>query len=276
MSVWINSRRALLALALPGTACSIYGTDLLESASAVQGGGGGGAVAGSESAGAGGVVGGNGNGGTTPEPPAAGDGGGGGEGGQVPDPPTVPYLTVAIGAPSISVSLTSEGSLDWAHWGLSDAASYNHKAGVMSQLLDFKPSGSATPVRYLDGPTTFNWSDGTPSASGVTNDGTSWKGVGQGFELTVAAALKVRRLRVYLGVFDGTGQMKAALSDPRANAVGDDRFTSNSGMWSLQVVNIDYGNADKPDTTMTVSWKLDAAPGQQSAVSITALTLAGG
>lgn len=212
-------------------------------------------------------------GGTAAGDTALGGAAGTPDGGDTPAPATLPYVNGFIGAPFISAGLTLDGTLDWAHWGLQSASDYNHKAGVVSHLLDFKPTGSVAPARVLNGPTTFVWSDGTPTKSASTNDGISWQGVGAGFQLTVSAGPDARRLNLYLGVFGGTGALTAGLSDPRTVGKGDDRITSDKPAWLLQVVTIDYGNADKPNTTLNVSWRVETATSANAAVSLTAITI---
>jgi hypothetical protein len=274
MTALTASFRTLCCFALSLSACEVYGPELVQLP--VQGGSGGatGATAGDGGnsvipGGASGAV----SGGTAGETTA----GSAGEGSQPPDPPeTVPYLTVAISAPVITVTLSSEGALDWAHWGLGSASDRNQKEGVTSLLLDFTPTGSKQPTRFLDGPTTFSWSDGMPTAMASTNDGIAWQGVDEGFEIVVPAVEAVRKLRLYVGVFNGTGAMKASLSDPRANSIGDDRFSSPTAAWVLQVITIDYGNATLPDTTMTVSWSLESGQAANAAVALTAISVGNG
>ena len=276
MTAFSASWRSLCALALSASACEVYTPDLVQSSP--QGGTGGmtgtgasaatgastpvGATGGEMSAGATGATGGT----------SSGSGGTGGE----PEPETVPYLTVAIQAPSIDVQLTPEGALDWAHWGLGSASDRNQKAGVTSLLLDFTPTGAKLPARLLDGPTLFGWTDGTPTATGSTNDGISWQGMDEGFEIVIPAVEGVRKLRLYVGVFNGTAALKAALSDPRANSIGDDKVTSPGAAWNMNVITILYGNATLADTTMTVSWSLEEANAANGAVALTAITIGNG
>ncbi len=270
MTGLLKPKRALIVGAF-ATACSTYEPGLLQSNSSAGGGGQGqGGSAGAAAGIAGDApVGGTAGGVDTASSGAAGSP----EGGEGPAPEMLPYVTGIIGMQSISAGLTLQGTLDWAHWGLTAAGDYNHKAAVASQLLDFKPTGSTSPARLLAGPTTFTWSDGTPTKSASTNDGIKWQGVGEGFQLAVTAGPDVRKLRLYVGVFGGTGALTASLSDPRTIGRGDDRFTSDKASWFLQVVTLEYGNADKPDTRLNVSWRLDTATLPNAAVSLTAIAI---
>ncbi|HKY38898.1 MAG TPA: hypothetical protein VJN18_23320 [Polyangiaceae bacterium] len=275
MTALIASRRALCALTLSASACAVYGPELVQLPPEGGSGGASGSTAGSRSQGAtspGGSGGDLSTSGTAGEPTS----GSGGEGGQPPEPETVPFLRVAITPPFTDVTLTTEGALDWAHWGLGSATDRNQRAGVTSLLLDFKPTGSTQAMRFLDGPTTFNWTDGTPTVTASTNDGISWQGVGEGFELVVPAVVDIRKLKLYLAVFDGTGALQASLSDPRASSIGDNRITNNSAIWHTDVITIDYGNATLPDTTMTVSFSMAEGNAPNAAVALTAMSIGNG
>lgn len=272
MAQLLEPRCALVAACI-ATACSIYDTSLLPSG--LTGGTAGQTGAGIGAAGGGGLA-----GAVTMGGAAAGDtmlggaaGAGTSEGGEGPAHARVPYVTGFIGAPLISVGLTLDGTLDWVHWGLQNAADRNQKMIAVSQLLDFKPTGSVAPARLLNGPTTFVWSDGTPIKSASTKDGISWQGVGEGFQLALSAGADVRILKLYVGVFGGTGALKAALSDPRSVGSGDDRLTSDKPAWLLQVVTVEYGHADKPGTMLNVSWRVETASAANAAVSLTAMTI---
>jgi hypothetical protein len=260
---------------MAGSACAIYGPELVQT---TGGEGGSGAVAGNVGAAGQGAMSVAGTGGDAVSGGTAGEATSGApsEGGQPPEPETVPYLTVTIGPPFTDVSLTSEGMLYWAHFGLGGIEDRNQKAGVTSHLLDFTPTGAQPALRFLDGSTNFIWSDGTPTANGSTNDGLQWRGVGEGFELVIPAVTDVRKIRLYVGVSNGTGSLKASLSDPRANSIGDDRFSSPDTDWVLQVINIVYGNADMPDTTMTISWSLESGLSGNAAVGLTAISIGNG
>lgn len=260
---------ALVALAACAASCATYGADLLPAplenpagASGSSGGGAGGS-AGQTASGSGGIGGDSaGSAGTTPSEAGA------------PDTlPTKPYLSAAIDDPPASVSLTAEGELDWAHWGWSDASDYNHKAGVTSHLLDFKPVGAKLPESLAAGASTFSWSDGTPTISGSSADGIAWSGLDEGFELLVPASVEPRRLRLYVAVFAGTGRIKAQLSDPRATTKVDTPLVSPKQAWVHQAVSLEYGGADEPNTTLSVALSVEAMIAPSAAVGISAIAI---
>lgn len=188
--------------------------------------------------------------------------------------PNKPYLSASIDAAPVKLDLSAEGTLDWAHWGLPDAAGYNHKTGVTSQLLDFKPTGASSPASFSEGRTLFTWNDGEPTAMGSTIDGIVWSGLDEGFELVVPAVVEPRRLQVFVGVFAGTGRFKAALSDPRATTKVDTPLVSAKEEWVLQVVGLEYGGADVKGTKLDVTFSVEAMVAPSAAVSIAAMAIA--
>ena len=117
------------------------------------------------------------------------------------------------------------------------------------------------------------WSDGTPTKSATTTNGVQWQGVGQGFQLAVSAGKDIRKLRLYLGVYGGTGALTASLSDPRTVGSGDDSFTSDKATWVLNVVTLEYGNTDLPGATLNVSWRVGTAAASDAAVCLTAIAI---
>jgi hypothetical protein len=272
MAAFFEPRWVLVALATCAASCATYGPDLLSSplegqagtsGNAGNGGNAGSAGSNTEPAGSGGSAGNS----------AASAGSGATEGGAPDTPPTAPYLTAKIDEPPAAVSLTAEGELDWAHWGLDDASAYHHKADVTSHLLDFKPVGAKAPASFGPGPTTFSWTDGTPAASGSSGDGIAWAGLDEGFELVVPAVAEPRRLRLYVGVFAGTGRIKAALSDPRATTKVDTPLVSAKQAWVQQVVSLEYGGADQPKTTLNFTFSVEAMISPSAAVGIDAIAI---
>ena len=130
-------------------------------------------------------------------------------------------LSGAVGVAPASINLTTEGTADWAHWGLTTASSFDHKAGVTSQISNITPVGSA-PKRYKGDAawSAHSWSDGTPTATQAgTQSMVYWLGNGSGYQLTVPADTTVRTLRLYLGGWASKSQVVASLSDGSAPTV---------------------------------------------------------
>jgi len=147
-------------------------------------------------------------------------------------------LTGALTTPSGIQNLTTLGTADWVHWGLTDAASVNRKSGVTPQISNFSAVGSANTIRYTDNPVGFSWSDGTPTASATsTTTGVYRAGVNNGFSFTVPADTTARTLVVYVGLFGTQAKLKAHLSDSSALDYVDTSMTSSgalAGMYTLQ------------------------------------------
>jgi hypothetical protein len=156
-----------------------------------------------------------------------------------------------------SVSLTAEGPVDWAHWGLTTATSFNHKSGVTPpRISNYALVGAAAADRYQDNPNLYSWGDGTPTA---TNSGTP-TGVyvggvlSNGFRLTVPADTTVRTLKLYIGVWDAQGRLEVSLSDHSARTFTDTGLINTNG--TSNAVNIIHFRAASAGQTLTVKWTI--------------------
>jgi hypothetical protein len=204
---------------------------------------------------------------------ASGSGGAGGAGGSVVA--MVPYISSTTLNPTIGVGLSSEGTLDWAHWGLKTAADYNHK-NLPNPLLSTLASVGTKPITLYAGvaDTTFAWSDGTPTVSGMSKNGVQVAGIGEGFVVTAPTAAEVRLLRLYVGVMAGTAQIQAKFSDPKAtDAMLNDVLTAPTDMWVVQMITVEYQDS-APGTTISVRWTLQSGTSPMAAVHLKAVTLA--
>lgn len=190
--------------------------------------------------------------------------GGGGSGGVVSG-------TTAV-APS-RVDLTTEGSSDWVHWGLSSSSDIDQKAGGGSQISNFTPVGGAVAPRGTDNLTLYSWSDGMPtSTTSNTNSGLRVYNVGKGFEFTVPADTSQRTLKVYVGAKNVSGRLEAILSDGSApNYVT--QITQLSGTIS-RVATINY-QAASSGQLLTVRYVLENKPGTTGWASLESATLQG-
>jgi hypothetical protein len=111
-------------------------------------------------------------------------------------------LVGSLATPVSPINLTSEGTTDWAHWGLNTATSFDHKAGVSQRISNYTLLGTTSVARFADNPTAFTWSDGTPTASATnTNTGVFVPGLNKGFQITLPADTTSRTLRIYLGLW---------------------------------------------------------------------------
>jgi hypothetical protein len=129
-----------------------------------------------------------------------------------------------------SVNLTAEGTADWAHWGLGGAAAFDRKAGAQ-QISNYSRIGASATSWLNDNPTTFSWSDGTPTVSAAnTPTGVFTSSAGNGFELTVPADTSRRTLKLNVGLWYSQSRLEAVLSDGSAPALVDTSFGGSSGV----------------------------------------------
>jgi hypothetical protein len=78
-------------------------------------------------------------------------------------------LSGSLATPSGTQNLTSLGTVDWAHWGLTTAGSFNHKAGVTQQISNFTIVGTGPANRYNNNTFGYSWTNGTPTGSATNS-----------------------------------------------------------------------------------------------------------
>ncbi len=154
------------------------------------------------------------------------------------------------------VNLTSEGTLDWEHWG---DGSLNRKVGVTAQLGAYTVMGSGNVLPYGNDPRPLSWTDGAPTAGSSSNtNGVFISGVGQGFSFTAPADTTKRTLLVHGGGWDSGGTLTAHLSD--GSAVNYVDVTANvSGQYDRNYT-LTYAAASAGQT-LTVSWVMNSGDG---------------
>ena len=143
-----------------------------------------------------------------------------------------------MATPSGTQNLTALGTLDWAHWGLTSASSFDHKAGVTSQISNFTVVGTGAANRYADNAFGFSWTGGTPTASATNSTtGVYISGVGNGFQITVPADTTQRTLTVFVDSYHAQGKMVAHLSDASSPDYVNTAInsTSNDGAGGVHV-----------------------------------------
>lgn len=147
-------------------------------------------------------------------------------------------LSGAFGLPPGAVDLTTEGAVDWTHWGLATPTSFNRKYGVRPRLSDFTPLGPRSVQRYTNNYTAYAWTDGSPTpAEPGSRTGVFKTGFTNGFEFTVPADTTLRRLKVHVGLYGTRGTFQAWLSDSSApaysNAALDDVYADRHAVYTL-------------------------------------------
>lgn len=126
--------------------------------------------------------------------------------------------------PGQVVDLSAVGALDWRHWGMTEAAMVNAKAGGGTQIAPLRSLGGGTSHRWYATGTQrrFAWSDGTPTAVAtdvvghIDNNPPDQAAPGQGWETDVPAGPEPRTLVLYLRGHKSQGRVEAALSDGSA------------------------------------------------------------
>jgi hypothetical protein len=171
-----------------------------------------------------------------------------------------------------TVDLSSEGLSDWAHWGMNNANSYDHKAGVVPAISNFLPIGGNGAITYQTS-SLYNWSGGTPSSSTTgTPSGVYIYGVNNGFEINVPADTTQRTLKLYVGVWEARGKLQANLSDGSAAAYVDTSMDDPSGAGADKVYIINYQAASNGQR-LTLRWTVDTAYHVWGNVTLQAATL---
>ena len=140
---------------------------------------------------------------------------------------TTGSLAGSVATPSGTQNLTTLGTGDWAHWGITAATSFDHKAGVTSQISNYTMVGATAASRYADNGFGYTWTDGTPTASATnTTTGVYVAGVGNGFRVTAPADTTQRTLTVYVDAYHAQGKLVAHLSDTSSPDYTDSTLNS--------------------------------------------------
>ena len=171
---------------------------------------------------------------------------------------TTGLLTGLSDASVTPVDLTSEGLLDWIHWG---DVSLTRKAAVPGQLSSYVMVGGGAALAYANDPRMVSWTDGAP-LSGSTNNakGLYVGGVGKGFSFTAPAGTTVRTLKIHVGGWNSGGTLTATLSDGSAQYV--DVTPTASGQYDRNYT-LSY-RADSPGQMLFITWKMKSGTGNVS------------
>ncbi|MEU4242732.1 hypothetical protein [Actinoplanes sp. NPDC026619] len=138
-----------------------------------------------------------------------------------PKPTTKPPFqgSIQINAASVpgTVDLTAEGSSDWVHWGLDGTFSLERDKGGGFKILEGTPT--APRFKHALSPQFFRWTGGDPvDHSDGTTTGIRTCGAGNAFTISAPASTTTRTLRLYVGVIDAKGELRASLSAGSATA----------------------------------------------------------
>lgn len=184
-------------------------------------------------------------------------------------------LSGAVASVPGTVDLTTEGRLDWAHWGFGTETSFDHKAGVNSLISDYSIVGYGPAYPYSDNPTGFSWSDGTPTAAAVsTPTGVYVVGLSNGFRLHCPADQSPKTLKVYVGAYGAGGRLGARFTE-LGTPVYTDSSINNIGNGPGAVYSLTFQSAFAGSSlvvTYTVEEMYDLGYGN---VTLQAATLVG-
>ncbi len=179
-------------------------------------------------------------------------------------------LTLTLDSAPSTVNLSTEGTLDWAHWGFTQATAFDHKAGSLCRISDL--SASASLLQLQQGLISFSWSDGDPTAIATTTPtGVYTTGAGSYIQFTVPADTTRRLLKIYLGVWSAQGKFEANLSDGSAAPVLGMGLVNQSGA-QVGVYVLDY-QAGTSGQTLNVKWSVQSASSPFGNVTLQAATL---
>lgn len=179
-----------------------------------------------------------------------------------PDMTRVGVLSATFVAGPGATDLTTEGSIDWTHWGLSVATDVNQKATGGNTI---NMTSSSAPSRGTFG-ATFSWSDGSPTASATNTTGCVYlTAVGDNFVITLPSKTTVRTLMLYVHYYNATGQLTLHLGDGSAPDVTDSQayVSSNNGLYTIKFASL-------VPSTLTATWKMTVAGGS---IGVDAATL---
>ena len=169
----------------------------------------------------------------------------------------------AVGTPN----LTQEGGLDWSHWGASaTSASFDQKAGGGSLIGDYAVIGDTEIYTFGNAPGIFAWTDGAPTLMSTNTSGVYHNGIGNGFQLNVAASPTNRLLHVYAGSWQSNLHLEAALSDSSAIPVVDETLPyGTSARYDI------WFGAGSPGQTLTLKfWDINGGSGNVTLMPTTA------
>ncbi|HUY77043.1 MAG TPA: hypothetical protein VMV29_09755 [Ktedonobacterales bacterium] len=187
--------------------------------------------------------------------------------------PVLPLLTGRVGVTPSSVNLTTGGAVDWAHWGLTGAHDFDHKATGGGKISDYTVIGHFGSLQYGTNPAGFTWTDGTPTASALNSTtGVYTFGEDSGFSVTVPADLTTHTLTIYVGVFVAHGSLSVSLSDHSAPTYTDNSLVNSSGV-SNGMYTITY-RAASAGQTLTVTFTDEKLYAIYGNVELQAATLA--
>jgi hypothetical protein len=130
-----------------------------------------------------------------------------------------------------------------------------------TKISNYTKIGTGTIDRYTDSVVGYTWTGGTPTAKGNNNrTGIRSQSIGTGFSFTVPASTTSRTLKVYVGGWDSTGELRAKVSDgSAADYVATPVHSSSGDVNTVYTLTYKAGAASQ---NLTVTWKMTAGAGE--------------
>lgn len=160
-------------------------------------------------------------------------------------------LTVTSASlPAGDTNLTTEGTLDWAHWGYTAATDFDHKIGA-NLMSDITVTNGASRLRIANITATASWSDGTPYLTASATGTAVGANQGAGLRFTVPAGTTPHTLRVYVGNKASAERLDVSLSDASATAYSAMQSAASTAVHTEYTITY---NAASDNQTLTVTW----------------------
>lgn len=156
-------------------------------------------------------------------------------------------VTASVQAPG-EIILSNEGTIDWAHWGLNNVGSFDHRSGGTS-ISDATASGPASAV--VGAAVTSSWTGGTPDGSATRSDTGIAVGAPDKFSFTIAADTTMHTAHLYVSGHAAKGKVSIALSDNSAMPYTNDQFVSGGDWYGRYTIMF---KAASPGQTLNLTW----------------------
>jgi hypothetical protein len=167
---------------------------------------------------------------------------------------------LTIPAAGSNISLTAQGTTDWAVWGYSGSTSLtpvDRKTTGGSKISALTAMGSGNNAYFNNSTFSLSWSDGLPTASSVNDqNGIYVSGLNNGYSFTVPAGTTPQTVYVHVGLYQtSAGKLNATLSDGSAPAYVDaslgDTVDTSHGKEAYYAITYKAGS---PGQSLTVTW----------------------
>jgi hypothetical protein len=183
--------------------------------------------------------------------------------------------TFAVIPAGTAINLSTNGPVDWVHWGTYTEYASDRKAGVPPWIGNWTSVGTDAKgtvyiYQFAGNPNGYTWFDGVPATTISYTDTGVWAykdvninkpqdTVGSGFTFSVPADTVLRRLKVYVGAYNARGRFVASLSDGSAPSYSSTAL-ANTGNGPSAVYTVTFA-ANSAGQNLTVTYTVAAALG---------------